>query len=253
MSSDLARILQDAVPEPARYLSPQAVLRSARRRRTVRRVGAAASVVSILGALSVGIVANQGAKPDEPVRPAVAPPSPSERDGYSVNSRGQTYGKSRPDAHGGAYPDLSLSEGKNGTKGYALLSDLRKPMQLKPGEKASFPLYDQEGRVVVGELEVTAASPAPQFPRDPSVAAALADGKVSPVEQEAAAERVIACVTERFGEVITAKREPEGQFSFRMKLTGNPSENDLITDFLARCQQTFLHDLEMKLLESPSS
>jgi hypothetical protein len=74
MSNDLADLLGTAVPEPARYLNPDAVLRAARHRRTVRRSGVVGAVVAVTAFAAVVPLALHGSP--ETAGPSSGGPEP---------------------------------------------------------------------------------------------------------------------------------------------------------------------------------
>ena len=96
------------------------------------------------------------------------------------------------------------------------------------------------------------SSPASFHTRDPSVAAALADGRVTDAEYDAAADRVLTCFRVRFRSRITRETSEDGTHGFRIRLDADPAPNEVQTGHLSECQARFLTDIASKWSEQRS-
>lgn len=83
---------------------------------------------------------------------------------YKTNKSGQTYGSDMNCTSIGQEPDLIQAIGSDGTEGYVLSKDLNGDMPKSPEEALALqgkapqtrkiPLYDAEGKTVIGEFEI---------------------------------------------------------------------------------------------------
>lgn len=86
-----------------------------------------------------------------------------------LNSSGETFGSSLFIANIEDEPDLILARGIDGTEGYVKKSDLYEDMAESPeaavmlmNSKSSnrvriIPLYDSEGKIIIGQFEITSS------------------------------------------------------------------------------------------------
>lgn len=96
---------------------------------------------------------------------ANASPSGESQPTFEINASGQTYGPGTGDAD----PDLILAQGTNGQVGYVLRTDLVGPEMRSPDDVArwleqfpqdrarSIPLYESDGKTVIGSFTIAAA------------------------------------------------------------------------------------------------
>lgn len=82
---------------------------------------------------------------------------------YPVNSNGKTYGSVMDEQKAGGLPDLILAVGVDGTEGYIKKSDLppapknpeealKQKAQMEARGPYTIPLYDIDGKTVIGEF-----------------------------------------------------------------------------------------------------
>ena len=93
---------------------------------------------------------------------------------FKVNKNGETYGSIKDVTVAGQEPTLILAEGIDGTVGYARFADMNGPQPKNPEEAVAYmkkmensvprniPLYDVDGKTVIGKYKIDAASNQPE-------------------------------------------------------------------------------------------
>lgn len=119
-------------------------------------MGLAVGIGAVI-AFSAVTGANDGLRVD-------GPSSPTE---FPRNESGLTYGSALDATSPENEPDLIEAIGIDGTSGYVMKKDLEEPTPSNPEEAArlkrtlrTIPLYDVEGKKVIGEFEIDPGLPA---------------------------------------------------------------------------------------------